>query len=221
MIIPYELIDYIPFIPPIELQKSNYEFTKKEARQYYEWFLSNVDERATYLRDFISEKQNIERSKLDFSPDSLVHVWKWFLSVASVEIISEEEVTEVKQAYAGVPQPIFDELVRERSLRLSATTEYVLRDIGMYISKMFIDNYSMLTWNLKLKPKSDVHANLPVIVGFVDDNPSYEKPYRPELEPVDLARTPALKLIRNPFEVPRNNDLLKWCNMWLEWIPKE
>lgn len=24
MIIPYELIDYIPFIPPIELQKSNY-----------------------------------------------------------------------------------------------------------------------------------------------------------------------------------------------------
>lgn len=221
MIIPYELMDYMPFIPLAELQKSNYEFTKKEASQYYEWFVSNVDERANYLRDFISEKQNIEPSKLDFSPDSLILVWKWFLSVVSVERISEEELTAVKRIYAGVPQPMFDELVKERSLRLNVTAEYVLRDIGMYVSKMFIDNYSGLTWKLKLKPKSDVHANLPVIVGFIDDNPAYEKPYYPELEPVDLARTPALKLIRKPFEAPQNDDLLNWCNMWIGWIPKE
>lgn len=217
MNIPHELLDYMPIVSPIP--KSHFDFTRNEAQEYYGWFLKNVDVRAAYLRDFISRKRNIPTEKLNYSLDSLILVWEWFLSIAFVEKASEEELAAIRKRYEGVPQPMFDSLVKQNSLRLSTTTEYVLFDIGLYVAKMFTENYPCLEWHLKLKPKSDVNANLAVITGFIDEAPDYEKPFHPELEPISFTRTPAMKLIREPFDVPKSDDLLNWCKMWIEWIP--
>lgn len=218
MTIPRALLDYTPLIPPV--LKNHLDFTESEAEQYYKWFLANVDSRADYLRNYISLKQNIPQDKLDFSLDSLIIIWEWFLSVALVEKVSGEELENVRKRYEGVPQPMFEHLVEQNSLRLSTTTEYILFDIGMYAAKLFTRSYPCLKWKLKLKPKRDVNANLPVIIGFVDDDPDYEKPFYPELNPVDLVRTPAMKLIRDPSDVPAKDDLFGWCKMWVEWIPR-
>ena len=108
-------------------------------------------------------------------------------------------------------------MVEQSEDELSVFTEYVLRDIGMYIAKMFMSNYPILQWSIKRSPKNYVYKNLPIIVGFVDDNPNYPAPFHPKLEPIDVARTPAMKLFDNSQKI---DDLYIVCKRWVEWVPK-
>ena len=59
--------------------------TKKEADAYSEWFLSKIDERSEYLREIVSEGLRIDIKQLDFTLDSTLLIWKWFLKEAKLD----------------------------------------------------------------------------------------------------------------------------------------
>ena len=69
--------EYKPLI--IQADKPFQEMTKKEADAYSEWFLSKIDERSEYLREIVSEGLRIDIKQLDFTLDSTLLIWKWFL----------------------------------------------------------------------------------------------------------------------------------------------
>ena len=206
--------EYEPLI--IRADKPFQEMTKKEADAYYEWFLSKIDERSDYLREIVSEALNIQIEQLDFTLDSTLLIWKWFLKEAKLDKTPESELDKIRKGLLGQPQSFIDNMVERARVELSIRTEYILRDIGMYIGKMFISNYESLKWTIKYKPKSYIYVNVPIIVGFVDDKPEYPKPFHPDLEPIDLARTPAMKIF---YGTQKENDLYERCRKWISIIP--
>ena len=184
--------EYKPLI--IQADKPFQEMTQKEADAYSEWFLSKIDERSEYLREIVSEGLHIDIKQLDFTLDSTLLIWKWFLKEAKLDKTPEIELDKIRKGLLGQPQSFIDHMVEMARAELSIRTEYILRDIGMYIGKMFISNYENLKWTIKYKPKSYIYVNVPIIVWFVDDKPEYPKPFRPDLDPIHLARIPAMNI---------------------------
>ena len=184
--------EYKPLI--IQADKPFQEMTKKEADAYSEWFLSKIDERSDYLREIVSEGLHIDIKQLDFTLDSTLLIWKWFLKEAKLAKTPQSELNKIREGLRGMPQSFIDHMVEMARVELSIRTEYILRDIGMYLGKMFISNYESLRWTIKYKPKSYIYVNVPIIVWFVDDKPEYPKPFRPDLDPIHLARIPAMNI---------------------------
>ena len=206
--------EYEPLI--IQADKPFQETTKKEADAYSECFLSKIDERSKYLREIVSEGLHIDIKQLDFTLDSTLLIWKWFLKEAKLDKTPESELDKIRNGLLGQPQSFIDYMVEMARVELSIRTEYILRDIGMYIGKMFISNYENLKWTIKYKPKSYIYVNVPIIVGFVDDKPEYPKPFRPDLDPIYFARIPAMNIFEG---TQKENDLYDWCRKWIERIP--
>lgn len=127
--------NYIPLIAP--LKKSIQELSKRESREYFEWFVSHIDERADYLKEKVSNGLNIPIESLDFSLESLKAIWEWFLSVAEVSKTSKDDLKRLERSLTGHPQSFIDSILEQSKERLNVFTEYVLRDVGMYVAKMF------------------------------------------------------------------------------------
>lgn len=205
---------YIPLIPPID--KPYTELTKIEAKMYFEWYMSHIDERTEYLRTIVAEDLSISIDKLDFSVLSLKLIWKWFLSVVEVRKVSFKELTHGLWPFSDKIAIDHQHLFHEPQIRLGTFSYFVLRDIGMYVGKMFVINYPALQWTFKTKPKNYISVNEPLLVGFIDDNPIYPKPFYPDLEPISFAEGCALNVIDH---TQHEDDLYNLCMKWIAWIP--
>lgn len=201
----------------IPLDKPFYELSKDEAREYFEWFISNIDERSDYLRAKVSDNLNVPIDCLDFSLDSLKIIWKWFLQVAEVSKTSKRALKKLKKSLIGQSKSFINNFLKQCENELSSDTEYILRDIGMYLARIFVGNYSCLKWTIRYTSESYVYVNVPLITGFVDDNPNYPKPFSLELEPIELARISAMNLFDN---TQNENDLYNRCLQWSKLISK-
>ena len=74
--------NYIPLLIPID--KPFIKLTPEEAKEYFDWFIMHVDERSEYLKQKVAENLRLDTNKIDFSLDSLIYIWRWFLSVAEL-----------------------------------------------------------------------------------------------------------------------------------------
>lgn len=206
--------NYVPLIPPIH--KPFKELSKREAKEYFEWFLSHVDERSNYIRAKVSDGLKISIDLVDFSMESLVYVWRWFLQVAELQKTPEEVFKNIRRELemSGAPGEFIEDEIRERSRELSIFSRYVIRDIGMYVGKMFVTNYESLRWDYYTK-KRDSFANMPQIFGFIDT--AYNPPFEPHFEPIHFTEMQASNLLSNTQD---ENDLYNICKRWAQWIPK-
>jgi hypothetical protein len=215
MKISRKMKEYLPL--PIPLDKPFCELNEREAREYFDWFLAHIDERADYLREKVSAGLGIPIERLDFSVESAKPIWRWFLSVAELSYTPKSMLKRIEGAPEGQPRSFIDHFLEQSQRELSLFTEYVLRDVGMYVAKMFVSHHKTLYWTQKHTPKNYVSVNEPLIMGFIDDNPSYPKPFSPALEPIDFARTPAMRLFSN---TQNENDLYDLCKKWEALIPE-
>ena len=208
--------NYIPLVPPID--KPYIELTKAEAKEYFEWFISHIDERADYLRMKVAEDFNIPIDELNFSVASLKTIWKWFLGIAEIKKTHRYNWNQPIGSFSVKVKPFIKYVMCEPQKELSVFSYFVLRDIGMYVGKVFKSNYPILEWTFKTKPKNYISVNEPLLVGFVDDNPLYPKPFYPDLEPISFVEGCALNLLDRTHH---EDDLYELCLRWIEWIPRE
>lgn len=192
------MMNYTPLVPPVT--KPFEEFTDDEVREYFDWFTKNVDGRAEYLRGKISQQMHIGIGMLDYSAESLKIIWKWFSGIAQTE-----KTGLIRRIFKGksdgdYPSDVF--------------THYVIRDIGMYLSKIFL-KYPSIGWAVKTKPKNYISVNRPLLVGFVDDDPGYPEPFHPDLEPVSFVEGCAINIIYGDHN---ENDLYDYCIKYLSWV---
>lgn len=54
------------------------EFTPQEVEAYFQWFIGIRLQRIAYLQAYLGVA-------LDYSIDSLIDIWSWFLSIAEIE----------------------------------------------------------------------------------------------------------------------------------------
>lgn len=150
---------YKPIEPPVTF---NYirEATKKEGKEFFEWFMSVKDERIRILEKAVQTTPGFENWKADFTPKSLCIFDEWLPKVAELRSRTEEEIATEKKKL--LPQfknlNISTETLTGRSISLAF-------DVGIYMGEVFIHNNPELEWAPYLKTEF-IYNNQPVIQGF-------------------------------------------------------
>lgn len=165
------------------------------------------------LRRAVSEQTGEPLVALDFSAESLRIIWAWFLRTAQ---------TARNPRYRGVTA-LFSGAFRDAAMRepervFTEETNAIIGDIGMYIAKALTACNPALSFTMPTRPRNYIRAKAPVIVGFIDDNPAYPKPFHPELAPSAFVAGVAHRIFENR---QRPDDLYDEWMKWARWIPRE
>ncbi len=189
----YEGVD-----PPLE--KDFYSLNKKEAMRYFEWFVSIIPKRIAMLRkacvsDGIGDI-------LDYTPESLVPLWRWYLDDVRFEEQSREEY---EARLASVPDYMWhhvNQTVVARGYRLIAW------DISIYFAECMLRACPKISWGIVFKPKNYVAVNRPILVGFENDL---------DLDTHQIVRTQMHRILDNGTD---EGKLLHFFNIWRNKAPK-
>lgn len=182
--------------------------TPAQAGKNFSWFLEHLPERIEYLRARCAKDLKIAESRLDYSAASLVLVWRWFLKSARLEKTPTEAIRQMEKA-----AEIFGESFVNR-MQFTVATQYMLRDVGMYLGQSFVLNYPALTWTYYTKPKSDVYVNQPIISGF---QMTYQgRQGSVSFAPLHMVNVQAAKVFDH---VQDEQDLLKVFTYWCNYVP--
>lgn len=190
-------INYDILIP--KLGKHIYQLNETEAASYFKWFVENIPKRTNYISCVCATELGISNEKMDFTPGSLVLLWKWFLKRAKTEVVITEN---------GGTKNFLDS-IRTNKRQLTLETEYIIRDIGMYLGETFRRNNSNIYWTYYTKPRRDFFVNSPLLKGFVDN--TFGKPFDACFEPVHMTHIQAIKILKG---TAKNTDLFDLYHLW-------
>ena len=132
--------------------------SKKELKDYNEWFHKVIPERIGILTAAVQTTSGYERWESDNSPESLETLGEWFLTQAETRPLSQEENDEIQNQSAFPISVPGDELTNK--------TFSLAMDVGMYLSQVFLANHSSLQWSQPLGNKRFVDYGQPVLISF-------------------------------------------------------
>jgi hypothetical protein len=195
----FKRLHYDILVP--KLGKSIFALNEEEAADYYNWFVGRIPERVAYVSEICAKELHIPLERMDCSPESLVLIWKWFLKRAKTEtiILSKEEKN----------HPAFANGTFRNKHQLTLESEYIIRDIGMYLGETFRKNHPQIYWTYYTKPKRNFFVNHPLLKGFVSAESGI--PRELEFEPIHMARVQAASVLNHSA---KETDLLKIYNIW-------
>jgi hypothetical protein len=137
--------------PP--LRGSFRDLSRKELRDYYEWYLRQIATRISVLNDIVNTGE-LPHWAADHTPCSLLALGDWLQSnLALRPQEGEQETVRLFQGLAGANEQT------DTSLSLCV-------DTGMYLSSVLTKNCSSLKWHQPLSSKMDVDYGQPVLRGF-------------------------------------------------------
>ena len=152
-------MEYSLMTPPFQI-KNFEEMTEKDAKEHYEWYLSEIPNRLDLLeKAVIALKQNHE-VKLNFSKDTLIDLWGWYID--NVQIIQKSD--EEYQNELVSSNPMIKEFIKKEEIATGWLS--IAMDISIYFAECLVKNNEVLNWGLVTKPKSLACANKPIIIGF-------------------------------------------------------
>lgn len=205
-------INYDILVPP--LTKSIEEFSASEAETFFVWFQSQIPHRIDYLAKRCAEYLGINKETIDFSSGSLLFIWKWFLEIAETERTPKLKLDHIKANYSNRQYLFRKYLLSQENNQFSLQTEYILRDIGMYIGEVFVRGNPRIHWGYYTEPKTDISVNRPVLLGFEDSR--FSPPFPTEFDPIHMVRVQAANIWDN---TQKETDLLDLYLRWLKFIP--
>lgn len=197
----FQKLNYDILIP--KLDKSIYQLSDEEAAIYFEWFIEKIPERVAYISKVCAQELGVSEEKMDLSPESLMLLWKWFRRRSKTEPIPRTDSENAEKKNLNIN--------RANKRQLTLETEYILRDVGMYLGETFRKNYSNIYWTFYTKPSRDFFVNHPLLKGFVDMTTG--KAFEACFEPIHMVHVQATRIINN---TSRDTDLLKLYNIWSE-----
>lgn len=148
-------------IPEFSVNKLFSNFSKKEARDYFQWFEEIKENRLEYL---VSEvNKDCSSLVLDYSRDSILGLTKWVLSKIEVEPISEMEL---KQFEGNLQKtPLLADVISSPTKTLSQDFISIVFDVGLYFGETVVKKSNSHKWGYTLKPKSYIHYAQPIILA--------------------------------------------------------
>ena len=197
-------LHYDILIPPIN--KPFEKFNSSEAESYFKWHMSQLDNRIKYLQDYAG-------IALNYSVDSLIDIWGWFLKNAEIEKTPKIKMNEIKRQLKGQPKEISEAVLKEQSEQFSLETEYILRDIAMYFGEVYVKNNSSISWGYHTDVKADSFANMPLLVGFEDRE--FDPPFKAIFEPLHMLHVQACNIFDNNQS---DKDLLNLYKTWQRMV---
>lgn len=201
-------VKYDLLVPPLGLDF--YNMTPKQAKENFEWFISKIPERMEYFRNRCASDLKIPVETLDYSPESLIVVWRWFLKTARMEKTPKDELDKMKEG-----AKVFGESFINWE-QFTIASQFIMRDIGMYIGHTYILNYPQLYWHYYTKPKNEFNAKQPVIAGFRVK--VMDKEGDAVFNPIKAAEGQAANFYEKK---QKETDLYDAFMKWVEYIPKQ
>ena len=163
------------FPEKIWMQEQEYRtMTPAVAKAYFAWFKENIANEMESLQAGMLIDPIAKKISLDYTPESLIPLYEWFLSVKKYKKLSEEQI---REDYALAPDFILQEMLGKPYAPTIGSTDLAVK-LGIYLGEVFVRNDSDLYWDYVKKPKNDVAYNRPVICGFrppgMDKHPTYQ-----------------------------------------------
>lgn len=198
-------LDYDILIPP--LYKPFDSLSLDETETFFKWHQSHIPMRIEYLA---------QRSgcALDYSFESLIPLWSWFLTHAQVEPVTYPTKRKLRMHLNNHHKQHIDYVTSQENSQLSLQTLYIIRDIGMYVGEIFIRCSSKINWSFHTDTEQDSFANIPLLTGFEDSD--FSPPFHMQFEPTHMIEVVAANLFDNTH---KPEDLYRLCIQWRKYIP--
>lgn len=136
------------------------DMNKKQAEQFFNWFMSEKENRIRQLQAYINESD--PSIVLDKTPDSLLELWEWFEPNIEWKEIEEEEL---KRRLIGKPEWI-KQIIMEEKYEQTTLTKAISVDIATYFGDTLIENNPEVKWCYRRRPKTLDGVNQPILEGF-------------------------------------------------------
>ena len=159
-------MQYNGMTPPFELISFE-DMKKKQAEQYFVWYIDTIEQRIQNLEKYINLTGT--RMVLDKTPNSLIELWDWFSN--HIEVCTKDE-QELMLESAMRPDWIKAHIMSDRR-KLSLNTIMIAVDISAYFGEVFIKNNPNIYWGYLSKPKKLHGVNRPRVLGFGGDMSVY------------------------------------------------
>ena len=198
---------YSILVPP--LSKEIAKLNADEAEKFFKWYQGKIQERIDYLSAFCVDYFKMKQGKMRFEPQSLIYIWECFLKIAEIETKPENKITDIRDDKKKCADIFEDYDTRQLSLQ----TEYILRDIGMYLGQMFVKYHPQIYWSFYTEPKTDFFVNQPLLLGFEDKE--FKPPFQMEFEPIHMVGVQAANLFDG---TQKKTDLLNLYRKWETYI---
>ena len=139
------------------------EMSRKQAEQYFQWFLTEKEHRIKQLEQYI--KQSDKSISLDKTPESLIGLWEWF--EANIEWVSKTE-EDFTNEMVGRPDWMRPHIL-ESTKKMTILTLALAMDISIYSGETLIASNPSIYWGYKTSPKKLMGVNRPILLGFKGD----------------------------------------------------
>lgn len=159
-------MQYNGMTPPFELISFE-DMKKKQAEQYFVWYIDTIEQRIQNLEKYINLTGT--RMVLYKTPNSLIELWDWFSN--HIEVCTKDE-QELMLELTMRPDWIKAHIMSDRR-KLSLNTIMIAVDISAYFGEVFIKNNPNIYWGYLSKPKKLHGVNRPRLLGFAGDMSVY------------------------------------------------
>lgn len=202
---------YSPLLPLFK--KPIFELTKAEAKEHFEWYKAHINSRSEYIREKVSGGLRISINDIDYTFDSLLPIWTWFLTIAEIRNVPMDVLAMLRQALGEKKAAFAADFFPDYAKELSIFNQYVMRDIAMYVAKMFVAQHPSLVWSYSRKRTAEMH--IPVLGDFVSIHEG-RQPFHYGLDPNHVVQVAA----RNVLDGTQSaSDLYNICKQWEAHIP--
>jgi len=152
-------MEYLLMQPPFEMKPFK-DMTKKEAQSHFDWYIREIPNRIAMLKNAYSITSKIDKEDIDYSSESLIKLWQWYINNVDVEEKSEEDKNLERERYhESIPKNLCNK-------KISIGWMSIAMDIAIYFSECFIKEHDTIRWSFVSKPKSLAYINKPILVGF-------------------------------------------------------
>jgi hypothetical protein len=146
------------------------DFTNKEAKAYFEWFMNIKEERIGIL------EKNVQQYNKDwyanFSRLSFTNLFVWFKSNVKSKKTNETEAEEIRNQLLATPFLV--NVIEISDTSFTKETVSICFDVAIYFGETLIRNISDLSWIYKVNSKRYVEYAQPIIINpfkKIDVNP--------------------------------------------------
>lgn len=144
---------------PSFANKSFFDFTKQEAKEYLQWFLSIQDERLSVLKSYA--RKDYPDWEINFTKESLIDLYIWFEKQLAYRPMTEEEKNEIENQISKTP--LFIGVI---PIPQSTFTDEVVSacfDSAIYIGQTLISNVPGVKWLQELKSTNYIYYAQPLL----------------------------------------------------------
>jgi hypothetical protein len=192
---------YPLIIPPAFSQKPFSEFDKKEAKEYFKWFMDIREERLEILIDRV--KSDMDGWNADYSEDSLNILFEWFKRNITIR---EKTSLEKKKMQEIVENSIFKDFIKTDNYAFTDTTVSICSDVGLYFGETVARKIPGLKWTYIARTNKFAYYAQPVLKIETS---------KVVLNPRSIIEGVGGKLLRNKIK-ENENEFVRLYNVWIE-----